>query len=93
MAVIILVIMPIIPTAALGIDPIYFGIVAVVKAMIGLITPPFGMMLFVTNAVVGIPMRDMAREIWGSARAIARATDLRRVGARCRSKTGAAARE
>ena len=66
-AVIILVIMPIfIPTAAaLGIDPIHFGVVAVANAMIGLITPPFGMMLFVTNAVVGIPMRAMVREIWG----------------------------
>lgn len=65
-AVIILVIMPIfIPTAtALGIDPIYFGVIAVTNAMIGLITPPFGMMLFVTNAAVGIPMRAMVREIW-----------------------------
>lgn len=65
-AVIILVIMPIfIPTAnALGIDPIYFGVLAVTNAMIGLITPPFGMTLFVTNAVVGIPMRAMQREIW-----------------------------
>ncbi len=66
-AVIILVIMPIfIPTAAaLGIDPVHFGVLSVTNAMIGLITPPFGMMLFVTNAVVGIPMRAMVREIWG----------------------------
>ena len=65
-SVIILVIMPIfVPTAmALGIDPIHFGVVAVTNTMIGLITPPFGMMLFVTNAVVGIPLREMVREIW-----------------------------
>lgn len=66
-AVLLLVIMPIfIPTAmALGIDPIHFGVLAVTNAMIGLITPPFGMTLFVTNALVGIPMRAMVKEIWG----------------------------
>jgi TRAP-type C4-dicarboxylate transport system permease large subunit len=33
--------------------------------MIGLITPPFGMLLFVTNALTGISIRDMMREGWG----------------------------
>jgi TRAP-type C4-dicarboxylate transport system permease large subunit len=31
----------------------------VVNAMIGLITPPYGMLLFVINAVTGIPLRDI----------------------------------
>jgi TRAP-type C4-dicarboxylate transport system permease large subunit len=37
----------------------------VVNAMIGLITPPYGVLLFVTNAVTGIPLRTMIAEIWG----------------------------
>lgn len=32
--------------------------------MIGLIHPPFGMLLFVTNALTGISIRDMMREGW-----------------------------
>ncbi|MDP1669976.1 TRAP transporter large permease [Phaeovulum sp.] len=58
---IILVVLPLfIPTAnVLGIDLIHFGVVMVVNAMIGLITPPYGMLLFVINAVTGIPLRDI----------------------------------
>ena len=54
---IILVILPLfIPTCrALGIDLVHFGVVAVVNCMIGLITPPYGMLLFVINATTGIP--------------------------------------
>ena len=32
--------------------------------MIGLITPPFGMLLFVINAVTKIPLKDIIRETW-----------------------------
>lgn len=61
---IILVIIPLfLPTArALGIDPVHFGVVAVVNCMIGLITPPYGMLLFVINGVTGIPIKDMVKE-------------------------------
>jgi tripartite ATP-independent transporter DctM subunit len=64
---IILVILPLfVPTCkALGIDLVHFGVVAVINAMIGLITPPYGVLLFVTNAVTGIPLRLMIAEIWG----------------------------
>ncbi|MCB1806390.1 MAG: TRAP transporter large permease subunit, partial [Candidatus Competibacteraceae bacterium] len=48
----------------LGIDLVHFGVVAVVNCMIGLITPPYGILLFVINGVTGIPLRDMIREIW-----------------------------
>jgi tripartite ATP-independent transporter DctM subunit len=63
---IILVILPLfIPTCrALGIDLVHFGVVAVVNCMIGLITPPYGVVLFVLNAVTGIPLRTIIREIW-----------------------------
>ena len=36
----------------------------VVNSMIGLITPPYGMLLFVINAVTDIPLREIIGEIW-----------------------------
>lgn len=62
---IILVIVPLfIPTCELlGIDLVHFGVVIVVNCMIGLITPPYGILLFVINAVTGIPLRDIIREV------------------------------
>ena len=63
---IILVIVPLfIPTCqALGIDLVHFGVLVVVNSMIGLITPPYGILLFVINAVTGIPLREIIGEIW-----------------------------
>jgi tripartite ATP-independent transporter DctM subunit len=62
----ILVIIPIlIPTCkALGIDLVWFGVVSVVNCMIGLITPPYGILLFVINATTGIPLRVIISDIW-----------------------------
>ena len=64
--VIILVIVPLfIPTCKLlGIDLVHFGVLVVVNSMIGLITPPYGILLFVINAVTGIPLKEIIREIW-----------------------------
>ena len=63
---IILVIVPLfLPTCReLGIDLVHFGVVSVVNCMIGLITPPYGILLFVLNAVTGIPLSEIIREIW-----------------------------
>ncbi len=63
---ILLVIIPLFLPAAreLGIDLVHFGVVVVVNTMIGLITPPYGILLFVINATTGAPMRDMIGEIW-----------------------------
>jgi tripartite ATP-independent transporter DctM subunit len=62
----ILVIVPLfIPTCRLlGIDLVHFGVVVVVNCMIGLITPPYGILLFVINAVTGISLREIIAEIW-----------------------------
>ncbi len=62
----ILVIIPLFLPAcrALGIDLVHFGVVAVVNCMIGLITPPYGIVLFVLNAVTGIPLGEIIRETW-----------------------------
>ena len=63
---IILVIIPLfIPTCrALGIDLVHFGVTAVVNCMIGLITPPYGVLLFVINAITGIPLKTIINAIW-----------------------------
>ena len=63
---IILVILPLfIPSCReLGIDLVHFGVIAVINCMIGLITPPYGMLLFVTNAVTGIPLGEIISETW-----------------------------
>ena len=63
---IILVIIPLfLPTSReLGIDLVHFGVVAIVNCMIGLITPPYGMLLFVLNAVTRIKLSEIIHEIW-----------------------------
>jgi tripartite ATP-independent transporter DctM subunit len=61
----ILVVIPLfIPSCrALGIDLIHFGVVVVVNSMIGLITPPYGILLFVINATTGISLQSIIREV------------------------------
>jgi tripartite ATP-independent transporter DctM subunit len=61
---IILIVLPVlIPTAqALGIDMVYFGIVAVVNIMLGLITPPYGLLLFIMTNISGEPLRKIVKE-------------------------------
>lgn len=63
-SVLLLVFVPMLLPAvkALGIDLVHFGVLTVLNMMIGLITPPFGMLLFVTKALAGIPIGDMVRE-------------------------------
>jgi tripartite ATP-independent transporter DctM subunit len=65
-AVMLLVFVPMfLPAAnALSIDLVHFGVVIILNMMLGLVTPPFGMLLFVTNALTGIPIRAMLREGW-----------------------------
>jgi C4-dicarboxylate transporter, DctM subunit len=62
---IILVILPVLlPTAkALGIDPVHFGVVAVMNIMLGLVTPPYGLLLFMMTKIADVPLRDIVREV------------------------------
>ena len=62
---IILVILPVLlPTAkALGIDPVHFGVMAVTNIMLGLVTPPYGLLLFMMNKIANVPLRDIVREV------------------------------
>jgi tripartite ATP-independent transporter DctM subunit len=61
---ILLIIVPVlIPTAkALGIDMVHFGVVVVINIMLGLITPPYGLLLFIMKQIAEVPLRDLVRE-------------------------------
>lgn len=61
---VLLIIVPVfIPAAqALGIDLVHFGVVVVVNIMLGLVTPPYGMLLFIMTNISGAPMRDIIRD-------------------------------
>ena len=63
-SVLLLVFVPMLLPAAklLGVDLVHFGVLVVLNMMIGLITPPFGMLLFVTKALTGIPIGEMIKE-------------------------------
>ncbi|MGQ3029778.1 MAG: TRAP transporter large permease, partial [Ferrovibrionaceae bacterium] len=61
---ILLIIVPVfIPTAqSLGIDMVHFGVMAVFNIMLGLITPPYGLLLFIMANISGEPLRDIVRD-------------------------------
>ena len=64
-SVIQLVMIPILwPVAQqLGINVVHFGLVFTFNTMLGLSTPPFGMLLFITSSTSGTPLKDVIREI------------------------------
>lgn len=62
---IILIILPVLlPTAtALGIDPVHFGVMAVLNIMIGLVTPPYGLLLFMMMKIADVSMGVLMRDV------------------------------
>ena len=62
---ILLIIVPVlIPTAqALGIDMVHFGVMVVVNIMLGLVTPPYGLLLFIMTRIAEVPLRDIVRDV------------------------------
>jgi TRAP-type C4-dicarboxylate transport system permease large subunit len=49
---------------AIGIDPVHFGVILILKGGLGLITPPLGSVLFVGAAIGRISIVDVLRTIW-----------------------------
>ncbi len=49
---------------AAGIDPVHFGIIVTVNLAIGLFTPPFGINIFVAQAVLKFPAETIVRGLW-----------------------------
>lgn len=62
---ILLIIVPVlIPTAqALGIDMVHFGVMVVVNIMLGLVTPPYGLLLFIMTRIAEVPLKDIVRDV------------------------------
>jgi tripartite ATP-independent transporter DctM subunit len=47
---------------SVGVDLVHFGVVVVLNLMIGLLTPPFGMLLFLLNGLTKVPIEEIVRE-------------------------------
>lgn len=62
---ILLVIVPVlIPTAkALGIDMVHFGVMSVLNIMLGLVTPPYGLLLFIMTRIAEVPLGKIVRDV------------------------------
>lgn len=60
-----LILIPILVPAAMsyGIDPVQFGVIVVLNLIIGTITPPMGVVLFVVTRIAEISLETMARAI------------------------------
>ncbi len=65
-AVLLLVFVPVVLPAAraLGVDLVHFGVVVTVNFMIGMITPPYGLLLFVMSSLMKVPIGEIVRSIW-----------------------------
>jgi TRAP-type C4-dicarboxylate transport system permease large subunit len=61
----LLVLVPLLLPAAkaLGVDLVHFGVVIVVNMMIGLLTPPYGVLLFVLSGLSGASVKEIVREL------------------------------
>ena len=49
------------PVVAAGVDPIHLGMVVIFNLMIGTITPPFGLSLFLLSSMTGVSMVNLLR--------------------------------
>jgi C4-dicarboxylate transporter DctM subunit len=56
---------PLFPAAmALGIDPIHFGMVVTLNIGMGMITPPFGLDIFVASSILNKPVMSIIKGVW-----------------------------
>jgi tripartite ATP-independent transporter DctM subunit len=61
MILLVPILMPLV--RSLGIDPVHFGVVFTLNLMIGLVTPPVGMSMFISCRIAGIGIGEYAREV------------------------------
>lgn len=47
-----------------GIDPLHFGFIFVLNLVIGMLTPPVGVVLFVVCGITGVRMGELVRQSW-----------------------------
>jgi C4-dicarboxylate transporter DctM subunit len=62
MIILVPILLPLLTT--LQIDLVHFGIVLLVNLVIGQLTPPVGVLLFVSMTIAKVPMADILREVW-----------------------------
>ena len=56
---------PLYPVAmSFGIDPVHFGMVVTLNICLGMITPPFGLDIFVASSTLGKPVVEIIRGVW-----------------------------
>ncbi len=56
---------PLFPVAtALGIDPVHFGMIVTLNICIGMITPPFGLDIFVASSTLERPVIEIVKGVW-----------------------------
>ena len=60
-----LLVVPIIapPLVMAGVDPIHLGIVTILNLMVGLVTPPLGLSLFMISNIAEIPVKDVLKGV------------------------------
>jgi tripartite ATP-independent transporter DctM subunit len=64
-AIMIMVVPIFVPLMAkIGVDPVHFGIVLTLNIMIGLLTPPVGLALYVVSDISKVPMSELVTEMW-----------------------------
>lgn len=49
--------------SAIGMDPVHFGLIICLMLTIGLMTPPVGMLLFVTSNMAKIPLTKLSKSV------------------------------
>lgn len=61
-----IIMVPVIAPIALayGISPIHFGVLTVVTLLIGTVTPPVGVLLFICCSIAGINLSQVSKTIW-----------------------------
>ena len=56
---------PLFPVAtSLGVDPVHFGMIVTLNISLGMITPPFGLDIFVASSTLDKPVATIIRGVW-----------------------------
>lgn len=64
-AILIIVVPVLVPVfTALGLDPVHMGVMVVMNLMIGMVTPPFGLVMYVVCNLLKVTITDFTRELW-----------------------------
>ena len=48
----------------IGVDPVQFGVIMIMCSMVGLLTPPVGMVLFAVSSISGLSVGRLSRALW-----------------------------